>query len=43
ANGLRVETLAASLSGKKFGAQGGMPTIKEMEDNQHYEKDWYIK
>ncbi|HEN6257149.1 TPA: ribokinase [Streptococcus agalactiae] len=43
ANALRFATLAAHLSVQKFGAQGGMPTIKEMEDNQHYEKDWHIK
>ncbi|WP_394405093.1 ribokinase [Streptococcus sp. 20-1249] len=37
---LRFATLAAHLSVQKFGAQGGMPTMKEMKESSYYEKTW---
>lgn len=40
---IRFGNLAASLSIQKFGAQGGMPTLAEMKESEHYEKTWNIK
>ena len=40
---IRFGNLAASLSIKKFGAQGGMPTLAEMKESEQYEKTWNIK
>lgn len=40
---IRFGNLAASLSIKKFGAQGGMPSLIEMKESEHYEKTWHIE
>ena len=40
---VKFGNLAASLSIQKFGAQGGMPTLEEMEESLNYEKEWHIK
>ncbi|MGT2933062.1 ribokinase [Streptococcus catagoni] len=37
---LKFATLASHLSVQKFGAQGGMPSLKEMKENEHYEENW---
>ncbi|MGX7418373.1 ribokinase [Carnobacterium gallinarum] len=40
---IRFGNLAAALSIQKFGAQGGMPTLKEMKEHPAYEKTWNFK
>ena len=40
---IRFGNLAASLSIQKFGAQGGMPSLAEMKESEHYEKAWNIE
>lgn len=40
---IRFGNLAASLSIQKFGAQGGMPSLAEMKESEHFEKTWNIK
>ncbi|RPA57768.1 ribokinase [Aerococcus agrisoli] len=35
-------SLAGSLSVRKFGAQGGMPTVAEMQADSHYNQDWIV-
>lgn len=40
---IRFGNLAASLSIQKFGAQGGMPTLAEMKESEHFEKTWNIE
>ena len=40
---LKFGNLASSISIQKFGAQGGMPTIKELKESIHYEKAWNLK
>jgi ribokinase len=40
---LQLGNLAAALSVQKFGAQGGMPTLAELKENEHYEKTWNLK
>ncbi len=37
---LKFATLASHLSVQKFGAQGGMPTMKQMKESSYYEKNW---
>lgn len=43
ADSIRLGNLAASLSIQKFGAQGGMPSLKEMKASEHFEKTWNIE
>jgi len=40
---IKFSNLASSLSIQKPGAQGGMPTLEEMRENQFYEETWDIK
>ncbi|MFV0556856.1 MAG: ribokinase [Lactovum sp.] len=40
---IKFAVLAAHLSVQKLGAQLGMPTLKEMEVNKNYEKNWNFK
>lgn len=40
---LKFANLAASISVQKFGAQGGMPTIAEMKESEHFEKKWDVE
>lgn len=40
---LQLGNLAAALSVQKFGAQGGMPTLAELKENEHYEKTWNLE
>ncbi|SCA93080.1 Ribokinase [Pseudolactococcus piscium] len=40
---IKFGIIASHLSIQKKGAQGGMPTLTEMEKNKHYEKKWNIK
>lgn len=37
---LKFGNLAASLSVQGFGAQGGMPTIEQVKEQEEYEKAW---
>lgn len=40
---LKLANLSAAYSVKKFGAQGGMPTLNQLKGSSNYEKEWYIK
>lgn len=40
---VRFAVIASHLSVQKFGAQGGMPTLKEVKEHSSYEKAWNIK
>lgn len=40
---IRFGNLVAAISIQKFGAQGGMPTLAEVKENEHYEKEWGIE
>jgi ribokinase len=40
---LQLGNLAAALAVQKFGAQGGMPTLAELKENEHYEKTWNLE
>lgn len=35
--------LVAAISIQKYGAQGGMPTLTEVKENEYYEKEWGIE
>lgn len=39
-DGIKFATIASHLSVQKFGAQGGMPYLNEIEGNSNYEKKW---
>lgn len=43
ADAIKFANLAASLSVQKFGAQGGMPTLEEIKESEHFEKAWNFK
>ena len=40
---LNLASLASHISVQKFGAQGGMPTVKEMKEHPAYEEKWNLK
>jgi ribokinase len=40
---IKFAVLASYLSVQKFGAQGGMPTLQEMMEDENYEETWAIK
>ena len=40
---IQFGNLVAAISIQKFGAQGGMPTLAEVKENEHYEKEWGIE
>lgn len=40
---IQFGNLVAAISIQKFGAQGGMPTLKEVKENEYYEEKWNIK
>ncbi|AYG00693.1 ribokinase [Lactococcus allomyrinae] len=40
---VKFAVIASHLSVQKFGAQGGMPTLKEIKEHKNYEKKWNIK
>lgn len=40
---LKLASLASHISVQKFGAQGGMPTVKEMKEHPAYEEKWNLK
>ncbi len=42
-NAIAFANLAAAISVKGYGAQGGMPTLKEMKESPLYEEAWGIK
>lgn len=40
---IRFGNLVAAISIQKYGAQGGMPTLAEVKENEYYEKKWNIE
>lgn len=42
AEAIAFASLAGSLSVRKFGAQGGMPTVAEMQADNHYNEAWLV-
>lgn len=40
---IQFANLVAAISIQKDGAQGGMPTLDEVKENENYEKEWHIK
>lgn len=40
---IEFATIASHLSVQKFGAQGGMPYLKEMKEHPKYEENWHFE
>ncbi|MFC4652089.1 ribokinase [Lactococcus nasutitermitis] len=40
---IKFAVIASHLSVQKFGAQGGMPTLKEIKGHENYEKKWNLE
>lgn len=40
---IQFANLVAAISIQKYGAQGGMPTLSEVKENEYYEKEWGIE
>lgn len=40
---IEFAVIASHLSVQKFGAQGGMPTLREIKEHYKYEKKWNLK
>ena len=40
---LSFATIASHLSVQRFGAQGGMPSLKEIKEHSGYEEIWDFK
>lgn len=40
---IQFGNLVAAISIQKYGAQGGMPTLAEVKENENYEKEWGIE
>ena len=40
---LSFATIASHLSVQRFGAQGGMPSLKEIKEHSGYEEIWNFK
>lgn len=40
---IQFGNLVAAISIQKYGAQGGMPTLAEVKENDYYEEKWHIE